>query len=417
MKKKIIIIGAGTIGLHCAYFLNKAGHDVEIIEAASETDSSGCSFGNCGLIVPSHFVPLASPGMLKSGLKMMFDKRSPVSFSILNNIGQIRWFLKFIQAANQEHVRNVAPALLNLNLDSKNLYKEILSEYSENIEWDERGLLMACTTFKAFDEEIEVARMANELGIKTLVVDKIGLREIEPDVKFNIVGAVWYESDAQFHPFKYLQWLKNVLISQGVKIHYQTRLTEFKIQTGKIKRAQTDKISFTADEFVLAAGILSKELVKDLGVSLPLISGKGYSIDFPNTNLKLNIPVILTEAKVAITPFYKSLRLGSGMEFNGKTGRINLQRVQTMLDRTHDAMPEFPRVNAGKLKIWEGLRPVTPDGLPLIGRTKQIENLLIATGHAMMGVSLSPVTGKIISDIVDNKKDVLYSEVYNPNRF
>ncbi len=417
MKKKIIIIGAGTIGLHCAYFLNKNGHEVEIIEAASESDTSGCSHGNCGLIVPSHFVPLASPGMLKSGMKMIFDNKSPVSLPVLKNIGNIPWFLKFVKAANMEHVRHSAPALYNLNTESKKLYSEIHRQYPENLEWQEKGLLMTCTTSKGFKEEIEIAKVANELGIVTKILDSGGLKNIEPDVKFNVSGAVWYECDAHIHPAKYIQWLKNELKSKGVKFHFQSRLINLKTQHGKIVKAEIDTASFTADEFVLAAGIYSKELAKNLGFSLPLISGKGYSIDFTDTNLKLNIPVILTEAKVALTPFANSLRLGSGMEFNGKTGQINVRRVQEMLDRTHDALPDFPKLEACKLKIWEGLRPVTPDGIPLIGRSKQFENLLVAAGHAMMGVSLAPITGKIISDLVESKSDGFFSDFLSPNRF
>lgn len=417
MKKKIVIIGAGTIGLHCAYFLNKNGHEVEIIEAASESDTSGCSHGNCGLLVPSHFIPLASPGMLKSGMKMIFDTKSPVSLPVLKNIGYIPWFLKFINAASQEHVRRTAPALYSLNTESKKLYSEIHRQYPENLEWQEKGLLMTCTTSKGFKEEIETAKIANDLGIVTKILDAGGLKNIEPDVKFNVSGAVWYECDAHIHPAKYLQWLKNELKSRGVQFHYQTLLINLKTQKGKIVKAETDTNHFEADEFVLAAGIYSKELAKNLGFSLPLISGKGYSIDFTDTNLKLNIPVILTEAKVALTPFDNSLRLGSGMEFNGKTGRINLRRVQEMLDRTHDALPGFPKFETRKLKIWEGLRPVTPDGVPLIGRPKQIENLLVAAGHAMMGVSLAPITGKIISDFVDGKQGGSYGEIYRLNRF
>lgn len=417
MKKKIVIIGAGTIGLHCAYFLNKNGHEVEIIEAASESDTSGCSHGNCGLIVPSHFVPLASPGMLKSGMKMIFDHKSPVSLPVLKNIGNIPWFLKFVKAASAEHVRRSAPTLYSLNIESKKLYSEIHSQYPKNLEWQEKGLLMTCTTSKGFKEEIEIAKIANDLGIETKILDAGGLKNIEPDVKFNVSGAVWYECDAHIQPANYLQWLKNELKSKGVKFHFHSRLINLKTQNGKIVKAETDTTHFEADEFVLAAGIYSKELAKNLGFSLPLISGKGYSIDFPDTHLKLNIPVILTEAKVALTPFANSLRLGSGMEFNGKTGQINFLRVQEMLDRTHDALPDFPKVKAQKLKIWEGLRPVTPDGIPLIGRTKQIENLLVAAGHAMMGVSLAPITGKIISDLVESKSDGFFSDFLSPNRF
>lgn len=403
--------------MHCAYFLNKNGHEVEIIEAASETDTNGCSYGNCGLIVPSHFVPLASPGMLKSGLKMMFDSKSPVSLPALKNIGHIPWFAKFIKAANVEHVRRSALTLFSLNSESKKLYREIHSQYPENLEWQEKGLLMTCTTSKGFEEEIEIAKVANELGIGTKILDAGGLKNIEPDVKFNVSGAVWYECDAHIHPAKYLQWLKNELKRQGVKFHYQTRLINLKTQNRKIIKAETETTGFMADEYVLAAGIYSKELAKNLGFSLPLISGKGYSIDFPDTHLKLKIPVILTEAKIALTPFVGSLRLGSGMEFNGKTGQINMQRVQAILDRTHAALPDFAKVKARKLKIWEGLRPVTPDGVPLIGRTKHIENLIVAAGHAMMGVSLAPITGKIISDLVDGKSEGHFSDIYRLNRF
>jgi D-amino-acid dehydrogenase len=417
LKKKIVIIGAGTIGLHCAYFLNKNGHEVEIIEAASESDTSGCSHGNCGLIVPSHFVPLASPGMLKSGMKMIFDTKSPVSLPLLKNIGNIPWFLKFMKAANTEHVRRTSPALFSLNAESKKLYSEIHRQYPENFEWQEKGLLMTCTTSKGFKEEIETAKIASDLGIETKILDAGGLKNIEPDVKFNVSGAVWYECDAHIQPAKYIQWLKNELKSKGVQFHYQTHLVNLKTQHGKIVKAETETTNFIADEFVLAAGIYSKELAKNLGLSLPLISGKGYSINFPDSNLKLSIPVILTEAKVALTPFANSLRLGSGMEFNGKTGQINLRRVQEMLDRTHNALPGFPKFEAHKLKVWEGLRPVTPDGVPLIGRTKQIENLLVAAGHAMMGVSLAPITGKIISDFVDGKQRDSYSKILSPNRF
>jgi D-amino-acid dehydrogenase len=417
LKKKIVIIGAGTIGLHCAYFLNKSGHEVEIVDAAPETDANGCSYGNCGLIVPSHFVPLASPGMLKSGFKMMLDNTSPFSLPFLKNLGDTPWFLKFMKAANREHVRHSAPALFSLNEESKKLYREIRSQCPEDLEWQEKGLLMTCTTSEGFEEEIGISKMANELGIVTKILDAGGLKNHEPDVKFNAEGAVWYEGDAHMHPAKYMEWLKNFLKGEGVQFHYGSPIINLKTQNGKIEKAETTSSSFRADEFVLAAGLFSKKIAETTGISLPLISGKGYSIDFPGTLSDLKTPVILSEARVALTPFANSLRLGSGMELNGKTGHINKRRVQTMLDRTHDALPGFPKAKVEYLNIWEGLRPVTPDGLPIIGRTKQFKNLLVAAGHAMMGFSLAPVTGKIISDFVEDKPAGNFNEIYRLNRF
>lgn len=417
MKKKVVIIGAGTIGLHCAYFLQNSGHEVEIIESLYEEDENACSYGNCGLIVPSHFVPLASPAMLKSGLKMIFDNKSPVHLPVVKNISNIPWFLKFLRAANQKKVDKVVPTLFRLNEESKILYREINSQHKKSSEWQEKGLLMVSTSAKGFREEIAVSKIANELGIETEILDAAQLKAIEPGLNFNVEGAVWYKSDAHLQPAKHLQWLKKYLQDKGVKIHYQTRLLKFKTANGKIKQAETHKRNFLADEFVLAAGVFSKELVKNIGISLPLLAGKGYSIDFPDSQFKLKTPVILTEAKVALTPFGDTVRLGSGMEFNCKIGEVNLHRIQTMLDRTHAAISAFPKVQAANLKIWEGLRPLTPDGVPLIGRTKLYKNLLVAGGHAMMGVSLAPVTGKIITDFVDGKSTGFQDSIFSPNRF
>lgn len=417
MKKKIVIIGAGTIGLHCAYFLHQNGHDVEIIESLPDGDENACSYGNCGLIVPSHFIPLASPVMVKSGLKMIFDNKSPVHLPVFNNIRHLPWFVKFLLAANQKNVDKAIPTLFRLNEESRKLYREIYHQHNSGSEWQEKGMLMVSTSAKGFQEEIAVSKIATELGIETKILDSAQLKEVEPDLNFNIEGAVWYKSDAHLQPAKHLQWLKKYLQENGVKIHYQTRLLKFTSVNGKIKQAETHKRNFLADEFVLAAGVFSKELVKNIGISLHLIAGKGYSIDFPVSQFKLKTPVILTEAKVALTPFEDSVRLGSGMEFNGQPGQIKLQRVQAMLDRTQAAIQEFPKTKATNLKIWEGLRPVTPDGVPLIGRTRQFKNLLVASGHAMMGVSLAPVTGKIITDFIEGKSSGFSDSVFNPNRY
>lgn len=417
MKKKVVIIGAGTIGLHCAYYLHNSGHEVEIIESLPEEDESACSYGNCGLIVPSHFVPLASPAMLKSGLKMIFDNKSPVHLPLLKNISQIPWFVKFMMAANNKHVKHVIPTLFRLNEESKILYREINNQHKKSSKWLENGLLMVATSGKGFQEEMAVSKIANELGIETKILDEAELKKFEPDVNFNVAGAVWYQSDAHLQPTKHLQWLKKYLKDNGVKIHYQTRLLKLTISNGKIKQAETHKRNFLADEYVLAAGVFSKEIANTIGISLPLLAGKGYSIDYLDSQFKLKTPVILTEAKVAITPFGDSIRLGSGMEFNGQTGHVNMKRVQAMLDRTHSAIPEIPQVNAADVKIWEGLRPVTPDGVPLIGRTKQFKNLIVASGHAMMGVSLAPITGKIITNFVDGKSTGFPNDIFHPNRF
>lgn len=400
MGKKVLIIGAGTIGLHSAYYLHQRGFEVEILEALPENDESGCSYGNCGMLVPSHFIPLASPAILHSGFKMMFDRKSPVYLPVTRNISHLSWFLKFMQAANKTSVEKAVPVLYKLNEESRKLYEELSLVSGNPMDYGHRGMLMASTTEKGFEEEAKVAVLGNKLGIETVTLDQKALQKLEPDVAFNIHGAILYKSDGHVDPVAHQHWLKTYLKSVGVVFHYNTVVTGFEISKGKITGVNIQSGTFKADEYVLATGAFSQKLSALAGIKLPVISGKGYSIDFSKSELKLRTPLILTEAKVAITPFADRIRLGSGMEFNGQVGEVRLQRVQTMLDRTKAALPDMKAKNATEQTIWEGLRPVTPTGLPYIGRTQKYNNLLVAAGHAMMGVSLGPITGKIISQQV-----------------
>ena len=412
MKKKIIVIGAGTIGLHCAFYLSQNGFEVELIEALPEEDESGCSYGNCGMLVPSHFIPLASPAMLRSGLKMMFDRKSPVYLPVSKNLGHLSWFLKFMQAANKKKVEKEVPLLYRLNDESRRLYKE-LSLISENaMDYRHRGMLIVSTTEKGFEEEAEVAAWGNKLGIETVTLNQKLLQELEPDVSFNIYGAILYKSDGQIDPVAHQRWLKSYLKANGVIFHYNTPVAGFGLSKGKIVEIKTHAGTFKADEYVLAAGAFSGNLAAMAGIKLPVISGKGYSIDFSKDELQLRTPLILTEAKVALTPFNNRIRLGSGMEFNGNVGEVRLERVQAILDRTSAAIPSLKNKTAAEQKIWEGLRPITPSGVPYIGRSGKHNNLIIAAGHAMMGASLGPVTGKIVSQLIaDNATDYDFKSI------
>ena len=414
MKKKVLIIGAGVIGLHCAYYLRENGFEVEVLDAASESDENACSYGNCGLLVPSHFIPLASPGMLRSGMKMLFDRKSPVYLPIIRNIQNIPWFLKFMLAANQNQVTRVIPTLYKLNEESRKLYEELNRISDNKIKFEHSGMLMVSATEKGFEEEAEVAEIAASLGIKTRNLDMAALKKLEPGVNFDIKGAILYESDGQVDPVLHMCWLKSYLKHAGVIFHFETAVHEIKVAKGSISGVKTNRGEFSADEYVLATGASSSALAEQSGVSIPVISGKGYSIDFPKSELKLRTPLILTEAKVAITPFNDRIRLGSGMEFNGNVGEIRLNRVQAMLDNTREALPQLAKMNASELKIWEGLRPVTPTGVPFIGRTKKHPELLVATGHAMMGISLGPVTGKIVSQLTAGETPDFDMKILNP---
>ncbi len=416
--KKIIVIGAGAIGLHTAYYLLKAGHEVEIVEAGGESDLTGCSYGNCGYMVPSHFITMASPGMLQSGIKMMLNSKSPVGFNPAKNIGRLGWFLKFTAAAsNNKKVKNAIPVLYELNHQSNQLYQELKTAHQWDNEYQSSGLFMMAATEKGMDEEIHLAKIANELGIKTESIDTTKLKEIEPNVNFDVKGAVLYHSDAFLNPAKHMTGLNNWLIQNGVKIHYNKSVSRFEIYNNRISKVYCGSTPFGADEFVIATGANTFNLGKLLNINIPIIAGKGYSIDFKQEELPLKRPLILVEDKIAISPYNKMTRLGSGMEFNGQIGKYNYTRIQSILDATTKRITTFNSHNAKELNIWEGQRPLTPDGIPLIGSTKKFKNIYIAAGHAMMGMSLAPITGKIIADKISGEKETFDSPLLSPDRY
>jgi D-amino-acid dehydrogenase len=417
MKKHIVIVGGGVIGLHCAFYLKNEGHEVTVLDASSASDTKGCSYGNCGLLVPSHFIPMASPSMLASGLKMMFDPTSPVQFSLFRNLKNLPWFLRFMKASTAKKVKQAMPVLYGMNMASRKLYAELSTLYQAQSELEQHGLLMLATTEAGFREELEGAEMAKALGIETRVLDRDTIRDYVPDLSFNIVGGIWYSSDGQVNPNRHMSWLKQWLTEQGTIMVPQAKVETIQWENGRIVSVKTASTTYMADEFVLAAGALTHKLAKQIHLNLPLLAGKGSSIDLPKTDFPVQLPFILSEAKIAVTPFADTVRVGSGMEFDGKIGQLSYKRIQAMLNRSHEALPDFPRYDAHKVPIWEGLRPLSPDGMPYIGRTRSYSNLLFATGHAMMGMSLGPVTGKIISNIISDRLVEFDLDLLSPDRY
>ncbi len=415
--KKVIIIGAGTIGLHTAYYLKREGFEVEVIEARSEQDDTGCSYINCGYMVPSHFLSMASPSMLKAGFKMMFSSKSPVGFNPMKNIGNAGWFLKFLGAANNKRMHAAAPLLFELNDLSNQLYKEIHAEHGWNNQYTRQGLLMVTSTAKGLHEEIEVAELGKEFGIHTEVYMGKELSDLEPNIELKAAGAVKYFSDAHLHPGLHMHALKSYLEEQGVVFHYNTSVSGFNVNNGAIKSAICGDKTFKADEFVIATGAVTGTIADKLNLKVPVIAGKGYSIDLDAKNLSMKHPAILVEDRIAITPLHTQVRIGSGMEFNGQLDQFQYKRIQNMLDATHRNIPSFPEVDAKKQKVWAGQRPLSPDGVPYIGRTTKLSNVLVAAGHAMMGMSLGPITGKLLTEEIAGQTPSVSSPLLSPDRY
>lgn len=412
---KIGIIGGGIIGLSSAYYLNKAGHDVTIIEQSDLLD--GCSFGNAGMIVPSHIIPLAAPGMISKGIRWMFNSTSPFYVKPRLSVDLLKWGYHFYKSATRENVEKSALALKEIGLFSKAMYKQMAVELPFDFGFKEKGLLMLYQTKATEHEERETARMANTHGIEAHILNEYEIQKLEPEVKVKARGGVYFPGDAHITPqifvMQLIQHLKNV----GVKFQTSTTVTDFIVENDLVKEVYTDEGNFSFDEIIISTGSWSGLLIKKLKITLPMQAGKGYSFTLNDVAKSTRIPSIFLEARVAVTPMGNSLRFGGTMEITGVDHRININRVKGIVSAIPNYYPEMKVEMPSIENVWHGLRPCSPDGLPYIGRSSSLKNLIIASGHSMMGLSLAPGTGKLVSEIVGNENGSISILPFLPERF
>lgn len=410
---KVHIIGGGIIGLCSAYYLHRAGIEVEVIDKGDLID--GCSHGNAGMVVPSHFVPLAAPGVISKGIKWLFDAKSPFYIRPRLNLELVHWLWQFYRSCTPEKVAKAIPILKDLNVFSKELYGDLHQQFQ--FAFEQKGLLMLYKSKKVGKEELEVAEKAEAMGLEARALSASEAQELEPTAGLDVLGAVYYPGDAHLHPNALMHGLQQYLIAQGVNFRTSTSISSFGSHNGKLDYLVTDQEDqIPVEQVVLAAGSWSAKLLKAIGLRLLLQDGKGYSVTMNRTETSPQIPAILTEAKVAITPMSTYLRIGGTLEISNFNPNLNQKRLAGILE----AVPRYyknlePIAETGP--VWHGFRPCTPDGLPYIGRSKTFENLTIATGHAMMGLSLGPATGKLVSEILTHTNPSLAIDAYQPERY
>lgn len=412
--KKVAIIGGGIIGLSSAYYLSAQGHEVTIFDDANLSES--CSVGNAGMIVPSHIIPLAAPGMISKGIRWMFNSTSPFYVKPRLSGDLIKWGLKFYQHANAKHVERSIPALKEFSTLSKSLYRELARENHFDFGYEERGLLMFYQTSETEREEIEAAKVANKSGVEAHVLSPEEAQKLEPDVNLTVRGAVYFPGDAHLAPHKLIGGLSSYLQTRKVAF-IRKKVDDLRLNDRMVSELHVNGDAYAFDEYVIAAGAWSGLFCSKLGIDLPMQSGKGYSFTLENVQKNIRIPSLLLEGRVAVTPMGSSLRFGGTMEIGGTDRSVNMNRVKGIVETIPKYYPEMSVEMPHIGTVWNGLRPCSPDGLPYVGRSKLFRNVTIATGHSMMGLSLGPATGKIVSEIIDEQPLSMNIASFDPERF
>ena len=415
-SKSILIIGGGVIGLSTAYYCALKGHRVTVIDRNPE-QRDGCSFGNAGMVTPSHFVPLAAPGMVALGLKWMWNPESPFYIKPRLNWELMSWAWKFMRAANAKHVECSAPLLRDLSFASRACFEEMAELPNNDFGLVKKGLKMLCKTQQSLDHEAAFAKQANDLGVPAEVLDAKGLAKLDPDVTMDVAGGVYFPKDCHLSPNRFMAALKQQCETLGSRFVWSSDVQSVTHHAARVTGVRTTAGEFNADEIVVAGGSWSPVIARELGLMLPMQAGKGYSLTLSKPRELPQICSIFTEPRVAVTPMGGTLRFGGTMEIAGLNEDINPVRVQGIIKAVPKYYPKFSPEDFAGIQPWRGLRPCSPDGLPYLGRTAKYSNLSIATGHAMMGLSLGPITGKLMAEILSGEKPSIAIDALDPDRY
>ena len=414
---KAIVIGGGIIGLSSAWYLRQSGWEVTVLDKDDFSDN--CSYGNCGYVCPSHFIPLATPGIVQQGLKWMWNSKSPFYVQPRLSRSLIDWGLKFMRSATPEKVEAAAVPLRDIAIMSQREYEGWAKTPGFDFAYQHKGLLEIFQTAEKAEHAHHTVEQAHALGLTdTKLLDYNALQSLEPHTKINAKGAILFNCDAHLYPNKLMKGLIALLQQRGVQLMAGEEVLRFEKQGDAIKKVITHKNAWEADAVVIATGSWSREIAAQAGIRLPMVPGRGYSVTLEDSPHRVNYPSVLMEGRAAITPMDgNKIRFGGTMEITSTKTPPRMNRVQGILDAVKRFYPEFDVPLPAADKIWYGYRPCSADGLPFIGRTRKWNNLVVATGHAMLGLSLGAGTGRLVSEIVNEQPVSMDISPFSVERF
>jgi D-amino-acid dehydrogenase len=409
----VIVIGGGVIGAACAHYLANANWRVTVLDRGRF--GAGCSHANCGFVCPSHVLPLAGPGAVKSALRTMLRRNGPLRVRPWANRGLGRWLFAFARRCNRDDMLTAGRGIHALLTSSRALYDELIRGGLE-CEWESRGLLFVFRSRAGMDHYAATDELLRtEFGVAAKAFAGDAVREVEPALKSGLGGGWLYDTDAHLRPDRLMRSWRVLFEQRGVDVRDGCEVLGFVRDGSRARAVATPVGELTADAFVLTAGAWSPFLNDHLGCRLPIQPGKGYSLTTARPSHCPIVPLIFEEHRVAVTPMRSGYRLGSMMEFVGYDDSIAPKRIAYLRESAGLYLNE----PAGEPveETWFGWRPMTPDGLPVIGRSPAMANVWIATGHNMLGLSMAPATGRLVADLVDGRPPHIDPAPYGPGRF
>jgi len=412
---EVLIIGGGAIGICCAHYLRERGKEVAVVE--KDDICSGASYGNAGLVVPSYSIPLAAPGAVSRCIRWLGDPESPFYIKPTLRPSLLHWLWKFQGACTWQHVRKSIPVLRDMTMESLSLFDELSTRRELDFGFEKRGLLELFRTASGFEEGQKVFGLLKSFGIEAEILGNGDLGKLMGGLETSAVGGIFSHGDALLIPDRFVKQLGRYEAGRGVYMATETEMIGFETSGRRISKVHTTRGDISCRQVIFAGGAWSSRIARKLGISLMIEPAKGYSITFRRPYPCPEIPCTLAEAYVVMTPMGDTLRFAGTLELAGFDQSINMRRVQAILKRVPTYFPGLEPEDMELVEIWQGLRPCTPDGLPSIGRPRSWENIMVAAGHGMLGISLAPATGKLVSQIMTGETPFMDPTSLRVDRF
>jgi D-amino-acid dehydrogenase len=406
VEPDVLVLGGGMVGLFCAYFLRRDGHSVVLVERGPIGGPQSCSAGNTGFVGTQGAAPLAGPGMLRQGFR---GPDSPLYIKPRLDPELLRWLRHFRRACNAEDAKAGFQVLLDLKRRSLGILREVCA--TEGLQLNADGLVLAFKTQAGFDHARRAAAAAVAGGVPLRELDRDALAELELDV----AGALFNEEGAFLDAAEFLRGFARVLAAMGVEVVAETEVLELDVAGDDVRRVVTSRGEFRPGETVVAAGTWSAGLLRRLRLDLMVQPVKGYAITVKAPANAPRLPIILSEGRVAVAPLGDRLRFGGTLELAGYDVSVARRRVEAMLRTVRASLPGLEIAEAQD--IWTGLRPSTPDSLPLLGRPARFRNLTIASGHGHIGMGLAPAGGQLVAQLIGGQEPEMDPRPFHPDRF
>jgi len=412
-RPDVLVVGGGVVGVCAAHYLVERGARTTLLERGEIC--SGASHGNGGWIFPSESAPIPGPGVIREALPWLLDPESPFWIRPRPSIALLRWLWDFRKACNASAVRESFRLRHALSIASLERFTEFAKKVDFDFGFAQRGLVLIFQTAKAMRDAQHEVDLLEAVGGSAKWLGVEALRERIPSLSPALAGGLEFSDDAHITPGNFVRGLAADVARRGASIETHTEVLGVEWSRRGPVRVHTTRGDFTADEVVLAAGAWTPELTRDLGLRVPVEAAKGYSITVERPEGHPDLPLALVEGKIFVTPMGSQLRFGGTLELAGLDMRMNRRRVDVIARTVRGYLPGTPPTPT--VEIWRGLRPLTPDDLPILGRPAGTSGLILATGHGMSGISQGPISGELIAQLACGETPEIDLAPFSPDRF